>query len=89
MMTIEIDELSNVTGGRLARSTPYPGPLRPDNARFFVPQGLKRHQITTEQSNKDSHARVNIFWEVKQARPWLTWEQAKNPKYVEEFMHPW
>jgi hypothetical protein len=90
MMTIDHDDLTNVTGGQqLARRTSAL------DSPTFVPPGLRPDQITTEQFKADLHARVNIRFsadaaaEIRQARPWVTPEQASDPEYIKGFMVPW
>jgi hypothetical protein len=34
-------------------------------------------------------ARIAIANEIRQARPWMTPDQAKDPKFVGAFMQPW
>jgi hypothetical protein len=84
MTTISTIELSNVVGAQqLARRTPAL-----DAPADFLPPGLQPNQLTMDQFKADLHARVNIAFEIRRVRPWLTPAQAKDPKLVEEFMRP-
>jgi len=84
MTTITTIELSNVVGGQqLAHRTP-----QLNAPADFLPPGLRPDQLTMDQFKADMHARVNIAYEIRRVRPWLSPDQAKDPKLVEEFMRP-
>jgi hypothetical protein len=84
MINISTIDLSTVVGGqKLAhRSSHINAPAD------YLPPGLRPDQLTTDQYNADSHARVNIGIIIRDVRPWLTPEQSRDPKVVEEFMRP-
>ncbi len=76
-VAIDIEDLSVVSGGG---PTAPPGPPSPP---VSPPQ-----RLTAEDWARFSEARDHIASEIQKARPWLTWEQAHDPRVAEQIMAP-
>jgi hypothetical protein len=82
MMTIAIDKLPNVLGAQQLA----PGLSGP---RDILRARLPPVQPPADPARAELAARMAIAAEIRQARPWMTPEQAKDPKFVGSFMQPW
>ena len=76
-VAIDIEDLSVVSGGG---PTSPPGP---PSSPVSPPQ-----RLTSEDMARFAEARENIAREIQKARPWLTWEQAHDPRVAEQIMAP-
>jgi hypothetical protein len=82
MMTMTNDSLSRVVGGQQAT----PGQIGPKD---ILRARLPPMEPPADPAKAELAARIAIAKEIREARPWMTQEQAKDPAFVGAFMQPW